>query len=206
MRGFLSNDKLRIERVRVLADGDLVVTHSTATGFTPEPVVAFDIFRVEGGKIAEHWDVLQPVAAQTASGRSQTDGPTEIVDRTKTTENKRLIQRFFDDVLYGHQMDKIPQYISTETYHQHNPGVADGIDGFGKAMAELQKAGLTMEYKKTYRIVAEGNLVFTHSEGIFAGRHVAFADLFRIDDGKIVEHWDVIQDVPETTASGLGMF
>lgn len=60
----------------------------------------------------------------------------------------------------------------------------------------MAKLGLTMEYKQTYRYIAEGNFVFTHSEGTFAGKHVAFADLFRIADGKIVEHWDAIQEIP----------
>ncbi len=110
------------------------------------------------------------------------------------------------EVLYGHQMDKLTTYISTDSYHQHNPGVGDGLAGFGEAMADLAKAGLSMVYAKTYRYVAEGDLVFTHSEGTFAGRHVVFADLFRVENGKIVEHWDVIQDVPATTASGLSMF
>jgi len=45
-------------------------------------------------------------------------------------------------------------------------------------MAELAKAGLKMGYKKTYRVVGDGNFAFTHSEGEFAGRHIAFADLF----------------------------
>src|SRR5271157_4573370 len=147
------------------------------------------------GKAVEHWDVQQPEAPATVSGRSQIDGPTQVTDIAKTAANKKLLQDFYADVLYNHKMDKLPEYISTTTYYQHNPGVGDGLDGFGKAMAELAKQSLTMEYKKTYRVIAEGNFVFAHSEGIFAGKHVAFADLFRIEDGKIVEHWDAIAEV-----------
>jgi predicted SnoaL-like aldol condensation-catalyzing enzyme len=206
LRGIAGNHDIAIERVRTIAEGDLVVTHSLARGFAPEPIVAFDIFRLEDQKIVEHWDVLQPEVKRTVSGRSQIDGPTDIVDLDKTAENKQLIQGFLDDVVFGHQMDKLATYISRDTYHQHNPGVGDGLDGFVAAMTELAKAGLSMEYKKTYRIVAEGNFVFVHSEGIFAGKHVAFADLMRIEGGKIVEHWDVIQEVPDKTVSGLPMF
>jgi predicted SnoaL-like aldol condensation-catalyzing enzyme len=169
-------------------------------------MVTFDLFRVQDGRIVEHWDVMQPEQAQTVSGRSQTDGPTEPGDRAHTAPSRKLVQGFFDDVIYGHRMDKLADYISPTSYHQHNPGVGDGLDGFGKAMADLQKAGLSMEYKKTYRMAAEGDLVFTHSEGIFAGKHVAFADLFRVEGGKIVEHWDAIQEVPSETASGLPLF
>jgi predicted SnoaL-like aldol condensation-catalyzing enzyme len=206
LRGLAGMKALKYERARVIAEGDLVVTHSVYTGFGPAPMAAFDVFRVENGKIVEHWDVLQPVVAKTVSGRSQVDGPTEVVDLDKTAANKALIQGFLDDVLYAHKMDKLTTYFSTEQYDQHNPGVGDGLAGFGKAMSELQAAGLTMEYQKTYRVVAEGNFVFTHSEGIFAGKHVAFADLFRVAGGKIVEHWDTIQEIPAKTASGNSMF
>jgi predicted SnoaL-like aldol condensation-catalyzing enzyme len=193
-------------RVRAVAEGDLVVTQSRYVGFGPRPMVAFDIFRTEGGKIVEHWDAMQAEEEKTVSGRTQLDGPTEARDLDRTAANKQLVESFFADVLYGHKMEMLTTYISAETYHQHNPGVGDGLAGFGKAMADLAKAGLSMVYSKTYRYVAEGDLVFTHSEGTFAGRHVVFADLFRVADGKIVEHWDAIQDVPEKTVSGLSMF
>ncbi|MCE9574589.1 MAG: nuclear transport factor 2 family protein [Deltaproteobacteria bacterium] len=184
--------------VRTIAEGDLVVVHNRVTGVGPTNLIGFEIFRVAGGKLVEHWDVQQPEQLETVSGHSQIDGPTEIVDRDKTAANKQLVMRFFDDVLYHHKMDRLTAYISPTSYIQHNPGVGDGLAGFGKAMADLAKAGLTMEYQKTYRYIAEGNFVFTHSEGIFAGKHVAFADLFRIEDGLIVEHWDCIREV-ETT-------
>lgn len=80
------------------------------------------------------------------------------------------------------------------------------LDGFGKAMAELAKKGLSMDFKKTHRVIAAGNFVFVHAEGTYAGKHVAFADLMRLENGKIVEHWDSIQEIPDKTASGLGMF
>ena len=206
LRKILEIPDLGFTRVRAVSEGDLVVTQSRYVGFGPKPMIAFDIFRIQDGKIVEHWDAMQAEEEKTVSGRTQLDGPTEVRDLDRTAANKKLVEGFFADVLYGHKMDKLTAYISTETYHQHNPGVGDGLEGFGKAMADLAKAGLSMVYAKTYRYVAEGDLVFTHSEGTFAGRHVAFADLFRVENGKIVEHWDVIQDVPEKTASGLPIF
>lgn len=206
LRGLVASPGIVYSRSRALAEGDLVVTHSRWEGFGPKPVVGFDIFRLKDGKIVEHWDIIQPVADKTVSGRTQLDGPTEVVDLDKTAANKALVKGLLDDVFFGHKMDKIGQYISTERYDQHNPGIADGLDGLGKAMAQMAKAGQTMVIQKTHRVVAEGNFVFLHSEGTFAGKHVAFADLMRVENGKIVEHWDTIQDVPEATASGLGMF
>ena len=87
-------------------------------------------------------------------------------------------------------------YISTETYHQHNPGIGDGLDGLSKALESMAKQGLTMKYHTLHKVIGEGNFVLTLSEGQFAGKHVAFYDLFRVESGKIVEHWDVIQDIP----------
>lgn len=77
LRGLVANlpEGFRYELARVIADGDLVALHGVYHGFGPEPLVAFDLFRVADGKLAEHWDALTPVVAETASGRSQTDGP-----------------------------------------------------------------------------------------------------------------------------------
>jgi predicted SnoaL-like aldol condensation-catalyzing enzyme len=196
---------------RVLGEGELVVTHSLARGLGPTPMVVFDIFLVRDERLVEHWDVMQPLAERTVSGRTQLDGPTEPAgpaDPARTAASKEVVQGFLEQVIYGHQLAKLPTFINPAKYHQHNPMVGDGLDGFGAAMAQLAKQGLKMEYRKTYRIIADGDLVFTHSEGEFAGRHVAFADLFRVEDGKIVEHWDCIQDVvdPAATANRHGMF
>jgi len=206
LRHLAAMPDLTIVRSRALAEGDLVVTHGRLTGFGPVPLVVFDIFRVEDGKVVEHWDVMQPEVGTTVSGRTQLDGPTEVVELDQTAANKALVEGLFADVLYGHRMDRLPDYFSAVRYHQHNPGVADGLAGFGQAMADLARAGLTMEYRTTHRIVAEGNFVFTHSDGIFAGKRVMFADLFRVEGGRIVEHWDAIQEIPEATASGLPMW
>lgn len=53
-----------------------------------------------------------------------------------------------------------------------------------------------MKYHTTHKVIGEGNFVLVLSEGQFAGKHVAFYDLYRVENGKIVEHWDVIQDIP----------
>jgi predicted SnoaL-like aldol condensation-catalyzing enzyme len=194
-----------VKTVRVLHDGDLVVAHTEYFLFGKKQI-GFDIFRFENDKIVEHWDILQDFSEKTASGRSQTDGPTEVTDLEKTAANKALVTAFADDVLGGKNPGKVVEYISLENYHQHNPAVGDGLAALGQALEGMAKAGTPMKYTKTYKVIAEGNFVFTHSEGEFLGKHVAFADLFRVENGKIVEHWDAVQEVPATTVSGNGMF
>ncbi len=194
---------------RLIAEGDMVVVHNeykNAKLFGGEHLAAFDVFRIEDGKVAEHWDNLSPVTPPNPSGRTQFDGTTEITDLDKTAENKALVTNFVKDVLQGAAPDKITDYISTETYLQHNSGVADGLDGLNAAIKEMVDAGQPMTYSKTHFIVAEGNFVLAASEGEFLGKHSAFYDLFRVDDGKIVEHWDVIQEIPSESANGNGKF
>ncbi|MEO1712027.1 MAG: nuclear transport factor 2 family protein [Bacteroidota bacterium] len=192
--------------VRSFSDGDYVVAHTEYDFFGPK--VGFDIFRFENGLIVEHWDNLQDIATETASGRTQLDGPTEIADLDKTAANKTVIQGFVDDVLFGAAPQKITDYVSTENYAQHNPMVGDGLAALGEALQAMAEAGTPMVYKKNHMLLGEGNFVLAASEGVFMNKEVAFYDLFRLEDGKIVEHWDAIQEIPakETWANQNGKF
>ncbi len=194
---------------RIFQDGDYVVTHNTydnAEAFGAKEVVTFDVFRVENGKLAEHWDGIQPIVATTASGRSQFDGPTEIKDLDRTAANKDLVENLISDVLMGNNPGKITEYISTEIYHQHNPQIADGLEGVSAAFEYLASQNDMFAYTKVHKVLGQGNFVLTMSEGIWHDKSHAFYDLFRIEDGKIVEHWDVIQEIPAEMAHNNGMF
>lgn len=181
--------------VRAFEDGDFVFTHTVYDFFGPK--VGIDVFRFEDGLIVEHWDNLIEVQPANASGRTQTDGTTEITDLDKTAANKATIKGFIDDVLLNHENDKITTYINPTKYLQHNPAVADGLEGFGEAMKYFAENGLVMEYTKTHKILGEGNFVLAMSEGKFGkGEHTAFYDLFRLENNQIVEHWDVISTIP----------
>ena len=187
---------------RVLEDGDLLLTHTTyhnAEVFGANKVVAFDLWRVQDGKIAEHWDAIIPEYAETASGRTQTDGMAQIVDRDKTADNKALVESFVRIVLMSGDTDKMDKYISNGLYDQHNPVVKDGPDALKAVLGEIKNNTL-------HRVVGEGNFVLTQAEGTWSGKSVAIYDLFRVADSKIVEHWDVIQEIPSEMAHTNGMF
>jgi len=181
--------------VRAFEDGDYVFTHTEYDFFGPK--AGFDVFRFENGKIVEHWDNLLETQKPNPSGRTQFDGATEITDLDKTEANKNTVKEFIEKVLLGHEMDKLTTYINPKKYIQHNPAVADGLEGFGAAMKYFAENGLVMEYTKLHKVLGQGNFVLTMSEGKFGkGELTSFYDLFRLENGQIVEHWDVIAPIP----------
>jgi len=157
--------------------------------------------------VAAHWDAIQPVVTPTVSGRSMVDGPTKITDLDQTESNKALAVSLIEDVLMGKNPAKITDYISAESYAQHNPMIADGLTGIVAAVEALTAANNMFQYTEIHAVLGEGNFVLTVSEGEWGGQAHAFYDLFRMDGGMIVEHWDVIQPVPtENLANSNGMF
>jgi predicted SnoaL-like aldol condensation-catalyzing enzyme len=193
-------------------DGDYVFMHNiwhNAKPFGADEMVAFDIIRVdENGKVAEHWDAMTVLVKETASGRTQTDGPTIVEDLDKTEANKALAVSLIEDVLMGKNPGMITEYISSEQYDQHNPQIKDGLTGIVEAVEYLTSQNNMFKYTKIHKVLGEGNFVLTVSEGEWnGGKKYAFYDLFRMKEGKIVEHWDVIQEIPtEGLAHTNGMF
>lgn len=199
------------ENVRMFQDGNFVFMHNiwrNAEPFGAPEMVAFDIIRVdENGRVAEHWDALQPLVAETVSGRTQTDGPTEATDLDQTEANKALAVALVRDVLMGQAPERITEYISAESYAQHNPNIADGLEGIVAAVEALTAQNNMFQYTDIHAVLGEGKFVLTVSEGQWNGTTNAFYDLFRMEGGMIVEHWDVIQPVPtEGLANDNGMF
>lgn len=191
----LPKGSARVNTRRVFEDGAFVIAHTEYNFFGPK--IGFDIFRFEEGRIVEHWDNLQETAGPNPSGHTMIDGPTEPTGLDKTAANKELVRAFVDDILVHGRMDKLAGYFEGDRYVQHNPQIADGLSGLAAALEALAKAGVTMTYDITHRVFGEGSFVLAVSEGEFGGRHSAFYDLFRIDGGKIAEHWDVIETIPD---------
>jgi predicted SnoaL-like aldol condensation-catalyzing enzyme len=92
-------------------------------------------------------------------------------------------------------MEKIGGYFDGDNYIQHNPQIGDGLSGLGKAMQYMASKGISMKIDKVHRVLGEGNFVLVVSEGTFGGVPTSYYDLFRVENGKIAEHWDVMETI-----------
>ena len=122
-------------------------------------------------------------------------------------ENKRIIREWHELAIDQRKpQEAVAKYLGPN-YRQHNPGAGDGAEPFIEAVKRIAQnfPDFRMEPK---RIVAEGDYVILHSHLILkpGDRGTAVVDIFRLENGKIVEHWDVVQEVPEKSANNNTMF
>jgi predicted SnoaL-like aldol condensation-catalyzing enzyme len=120
--------------------------------------------------------------------------------------NKRVATEFYDAAINRKDFAAASQYLGS-AYKQHNPTAADGAEGL-RAFIDFLKMRFPNQRGEIKRVIAEGDLVVLHVHSTRGdgtpGR--AIVDIFRIDNGKVVEHWDVIQDIPAQAANANGMF
>src|SRR5512144_2761190 len=121
--------------------------------------------------------------------------------------NKRIIQDHFELAFNQRKPEEAVAKYGGSYYRQHNPGSADGPEPFIRVVRWYAQTYPSFRYELK-RILAEGDLVVTHSHLIREpGDHgMAVVDIFRLEDGRIVEHWDVVQEIPEKSANNNTMF
>ena len=122
-------------------------------------------------------------------------------------ENKSIIREWNELAINQRKPEEAVAKYLGPNYRQHNPGAADGPEPFIETVKRFAQnfPDLRMVSK---RMVAEGDYVVLHSHLILkpGDRGMAIVDIFRLENGKIVEHWDVLQEVPETSANNNTMF
>ena len=191
----LSKSSPRVNIVRVFSDRDYVFGH-TEYDFSSSRV-GFEIFRFEGDQTVEHWDNIQSRKGPNLSGHSMVDGDIYVSDLEKTESNRELVQEFVSQVLIGRDIQKLSEFVDSTSYIEHNPRLLDGLPSLHEALiVQSVDDGLSIKYDKLHKLLAEGNFVLSACEGFRNGIHTSFYDLYRVADGKIVEHWDTTEEIP----------
>jgi predicted SnoaL-like aldol condensation-catalyzing enzyme len=190
----LSKTSPRVNIVRVFADADYVFAHTEYDFATRR--IGFEVFRFEEDRAVEHWDNIQPRRGPNPSGHSMVDGPTETTDLDRTEANRSLVRGFIEDVMINRRVDRLDHYIDRQQFTQHSPVLEDGVDALKALLEAVSGDRAAVEYERLHRLLAEGSFVLSVSEGFRAGVHSSFYDLFRVAEGKLVEHWDTIEAVP----------
>jgi predicted SnoaL-like aldol condensation-catalyzing enzyme len=127
-------------------------------------------------------------------------------DAKQMEENKKTVTAFYDAAINQKNFEAAAKFLGPR-YTQHNPRAADGPDGL-KAFLGVLREKFPDYHSEIKRVFADGDYVILHVHNVPVpgARGAAIVDIFKLEDGKIVEHWDVRQDIPEQSANSNTMF
>ncbi|MCO7225979.1 nuclear transport factor 2 family protein [Pleionea sp. CnH1-48] len=182
----LSKTGPKVEMIRVFEDGDYVFAHMQYDFSSLK--AAFEIFRFEDGYAVEHWDNIQTV---TASGFNIWAGATKAEDIHLTESHREFVRTYVNEVLIDRQFQRLGEFINDDIFVQHHSAMGDNLGSIRKAMEDKG-----VIYTHLHRVFAEGNFVLAACEGKINERHCSIYDLYRVSEGRLVEHWDTIEDIP----------
>jgi predicted SnoaL-like aldol condensation-catalyzing enzyme len=132
--------------------------------------------------------------------------PALAADARQQERDKKTVVDFYEKALNQKDFDAAAKYLGPR-YTQHNPNAADGPEGL-RAFLGFLKEKFPNSRSEIKRVFADGDHVILHVHAVRepGTRGNAIVDIFRLEDGKIVEHWDVVQPIPEKAANANGMF
>jgi predicted SnoaL-like aldol condensation-catalyzing enzyme len=121
-------------------------------------------------------------------------------------QNKKVVIDFYEKAINQKDFAAASKYMGPR-YTQHNPTAADGREGF-QGFLQFLRAKYPDSHSEIKRVFADGDYVILHAHAVRVPgtRGNAIVDIFRLENNKIVEHWDVIQAIPEKAANANGMF
>jgi predicted SnoaL-like aldol condensation-catalyzing enzyme len=132
--------------------------------------------------------------------------PALAADAQQMEENKKTVRALYEAVLNKKDFEEASKYLGAK-YIQHNPTAADGPEGL-KGFVNFLKEKFPNNKSEIKHIFADGDYVIVHVHAVRepGTRGNAIIDIFRLENGKVVEHWDVVQPIPEKPANSNGMF
>jgi predicted SnoaL-like aldol condensation-catalyzing enzyme len=149
-----------------------------------------------------HPDVSATSQAEVDSLRMQVKALKDSLNQTVV--NKKMVADFYQELFGDKNPAAIDQYIGA-TYIQHNPSLPDGKDALKQGVAIWFK-GQPKDTVDVQHLGADGNFVYIHTKSKMGNKTVSILDIFRVENGKIAEHWDIIQEVPAKSANTHPMF
>lgn len=187
---------VRIDLYRTIAEGPYVAIHSVWTQSSGEQYVFVDIWRVENGKLVEHWDHYQQVPAEAVNDNTMYQGPeADIYAHQDIEQNRERAIAVLNTFQTPEDTSAVEAFVSPETYIQHNPHVPNGQEALLGYLGSLAADGVRFD-SQIAKSIAMGDFVLVHSKqtnlAVEGDRGTGYMDIFRFnDDGLIVEHWDV---------------
>jgi predicted SnoaL-like aldol condensation-catalyzing enzyme len=198
---------------RVIAEGDLVILQADTTRGPGIHSDVTDLYRIENGLIVEHWDVIQSVATTTASGNdmfatlSQPQVSTPLPFPFAFTPNSQhVVESYFTQLYQDHNTAAVDRYLAGNLI-QHDPALPNGAAAV-KTAFEAQLAANPNMVVSSAKVIAQGDLVAVryHFQTSPTDLGQAVVDIYRVRGNKIIEHWDLDQAVPATSANSNTMF
>jgi predicted SnoaL-like aldol condensation-catalyzing enzyme len=157
-------------------------------------------------KAAARKVAVRRVAARKPARRRLARRSSAATAAARLTANKKLVLAFYEQIIGRKDFDAASKYMG-ETYVQHAPYAADGHAGVRAWLKGFKEAFPNHRYE-VKKVVAEGDLVVLHLHGMNGpnpnGESVV--DIFRVQDGKVIEHWDIIQPIPDSADNANSMF
>ncbi len=156
--------------------------------------------------VPEGGAVMKTLLILLAAGLAALSGPAFGSDGSKQEENKRIVLAFYEKSINQKDFDAAAQYLGPR-YIQHNQRAADGVEGL-RAFIKFLREKYPASHSEIKRVFADGDYVILHVHAVRVPgtRGLAVVDIFRLENGKIVEHWDVHEEILEKPANENGMF
>jgi predicted SnoaL-like aldol condensation-catalyzing enzyme len=198
------NPKRDIEIVRIFEDGPWVFCSAHQSLNDGEAQwVTMDLFYTDSdGLILEHWDTIAPYVAETTSSQDMVQGANQPDLAADGEANKSIVLEYTKQVLQGRDLDKLDQFVSRDLI-QRAPSVPAGREGLHNWLSS-DDAGY---YEMLFKLIGQGDFVVTYGKRRVLGKDYAVFDLYRLDGGLIVEHWENAEEIsPREVWGNSGKF
>ena len=122
-----------------------------------------------------------------------------------TTNNKQIVTTAYQRIFGDFDVSAVDEYMS-KNFIQHNPTTPDGPEGVKQLVQMLVSQGVPKQAVEFKHVIADGDIVIVHSRYEMAGKEWRFIDIYRVENGKLAEHWDAMMQMPDTRAHNTPLF